>query len=78
MTGSRFIITFVSQRDVGAIRAVRRLLKYAGRHLGLRAVDVREEHNDVAREERSKQRRHTAPTEHFGAVLELITRANRR
>ena len=33
----------VPRRDVDSIKAIRRLLKYAGRYLGLRALDVREE-----------------------------------
>jgi hypothetical protein len=43
-----FTITFVPRRNVDGVRAVRRLLKYAGRYLGLRAIDTREEHNTAA------------------------------
>jgi hypothetical protein len=43
MTSERFFtITFVPRRNVDGTRAVRRLLKYAGRYLGLRAIDARE------------------------------------
>jgi hypothetical protein len=48
MTAERtFTITFVPRRNVDGVRAVRRLLKYAGRYLGLRAVHA-QEHNDAA------------------------------
>jgi hypothetical protein len=43
----QFIITFVPRANIDAIKAVRRLLKFAGRHLGLRAIDCRE-HDDTA------------------------------
>jgi hypothetical protein len=42
-----FTITFVPRRGVDGVKAVRRLLKYTGRYLGLRAICV-QEHNDVA------------------------------
>jgi hypothetical protein len=45
---AHFTITFVPRRDVDAIKAVRRLLKHAGRYLGLRAIDIREEHDAAA------------------------------
>jgi hypothetical protein len=49
MTAERtFTITFVPRRNIDGARAVRRLLKYAGRYLGLRALDVREEHDAAA------------------------------
>jgi hypothetical protein len=51
--GPTFTITFVPRRDVDAIKAIRRLLKHAGRYLGLRAIDVREHDaaaNDVTTE----------------------------
>jgi hypothetical protein len=41
-----FTITFVPRGNVDGVRAVRRLLKYAGRYFGQRAIDVRE--HDVA------------------------------
>jgi hypothetical protein len=70
MTAERtFTITLVPRGNVDGVKAVRRLLKYAGRYLGLRALDVREER---------AEERQTRNTEHFGTVLELITRANRR
>jgi hypothetical protein len=48
MTTERtFTITFAPRRGVDGVRAVRRLLKYAGRYLGLRAIDA-QEHNDAA------------------------------
>jgi hypothetical protein len=48
MTAERtFTITFVPRRNVDGVRAVRRLLKYAGRYLGLQAVHA-QEHNDAA------------------------------
>jgi hypothetical protein len=48
MTAERtFTITFVPRRNVDGVKAVRRLLKYAGRHLGLRVIDA-QEHNDAA------------------------------
>jgi hypothetical protein len=40
---TRFIITFEPKPGTDAIEALRRLLKHAGRYLGLRAVDAREE-----------------------------------
>jgi hypothetical protein len=43
-----FTITFVPRRNVDGVRAVRRLLKYAGRYLGLRAIDLREERDAAA------------------------------
>jgi hypothetical protein len=39
---SRFIVTFAPAPCVDGIRALRWLLKIAGRRLGLRAIDVRE------------------------------------
>jgi hypothetical protein len=42
-----FTATFVATRDcVDAVKAFRALLKFAGRHLGLRCVDAREIHHD--------------------------------
>lgn len=69
MTTERtFTITFVPRGNVDGVKAVRRLLKYAGRYLGLRAIHA-QEHN-VATSGGLKT------TEHFGAVLELIARAS--
>jgi hypothetical protein len=69
MTGERtFTITFVPRGGIDGVKAVRRLLKYAGRYLGLRATDVREERTEE---------RQTRNTEHFGAVLELIVSAGK-
>jgi hypothetical protein len=49
MTAERtFKITFVPRGNVDGVKAVRRLLKYAGRYLGLRAIDHREEHAPAA------------------------------
>jgi hypothetical protein len=45
---TQFTITFVPQKDVDAIKAIRRLLKHAGRYLGLHAIDVREGHDTAA------------------------------
>lgn len=64
-----FTVTFVPRQGVDGIRAIRRLLKHAGRYLGLRALDVREER---------AEERQARNTERFGAVLELIARANNR
>ena len=38
-----YVVRLRPERGVDAIRELRRLLKYAGRRLGLRAIDVREE-----------------------------------
>jgi len=51
---------------VDGVKAVRRLLKYAGRYLGLRAIDIQERATNGG----------IRATEHFGAVLDLIARAN--
>jgi hypothetical protein len=49
MTAERiFTITFAPRGGVDGVKAVRRLLKYAGRHLGLRAINLREEHAPAA------------------------------
>jgi hypothetical protein len=49
MTAERtFTITFVPRRNVDGVRAVKRLLKHAGRYLGLRAIEVREDHTPAA------------------------------
>jgi hypothetical protein len=49
MTSERtFTITFVPRGDIDGVKAVRRLLKYAGRYLGLRAIDAREERDAAA------------------------------
>jgi hypothetical protein len=37
-----FTITFVPRGGVDGVKAVRRLLKYAGRYLGLRATTIQE------------------------------------
>jgi hypothetical protein len=63
-----FTITLVPRGNVDGVKAVRRLLKYAGRYLGLRATDVREERTEE---------RQTRKTEHFGAVLDLIVSAGK-
>jgi hypothetical protein len=39
----RFVVTFTPAPGVDGVKAVRRLLKHAGRYLGLRALDAREE-----------------------------------
>ena len=39
---TRLIITFEPRAEVDVVRAIRRLLKFAGRHLGLKAIDVQE------------------------------------
>jgi hypothetical protein len=47
MTTERtFTITFVPRGNVDGVKAVRRLLKYAGRYLGLQAIHA-QEHNDA-------------------------------
>ena len=43
-----YIITLMPRHDVDAVKAVRRLLKYAGRYLGLRAIELREVHDPAA------------------------------
>jgi hypothetical protein len=40
---STYTATFVAARNTDGLRSFRRLLKFAGRQLGLRAIDVREE-----------------------------------
>jgi hypothetical protein len=44
-TTTTFVVTLRPERGVDGIRALRTLLKFAGRRLGLRAVDVREIHD---------------------------------
>jgi hypothetical protein len=45
---ARFTVTFVATRDcVDAIKAFRLLLKVALRRFGLRAIDVRELHDEL-------------------------------
>ena len=39
----RYVITFVPRRGVDGIRALRRVLKMAGRYFGLRAIDAYED-----------------------------------
>jgi hypothetical protein len=46
MLTGRYVITFEPRRGVNAVHAIRRLLKHAGRYLGLRVVDVHEQHAD--------------------------------
>jgi hypothetical protein len=51
-----FVLRIAGKPGVDSIRAIRRLLKYAGRQLGLRALDVREE-----RDAQETITDHTAP-----------------
>jgi hypothetical protein len=44
----RFTITFVPRPGVDAIRALRHLLKIAGRRLGLRAIDAYEQPGQIS------------------------------
>ena len=46
MLTGRYVITVEPRRGVDAVHAIRRLLKHSGRYLGLRAVDVHEQHAD--------------------------------
>jgi hypothetical protein len=48
-----FTVTFVVAPDVDAIKALRMLLKFAGRHLGLRAIDVRQRAPGAREDERA-------------------------
>jgi hypothetical protein len=49
MTAERtFTITFVPRGDIDGVKAVKRLLKYAGRYLGLRAIHAQEHSQSTA------------------------------
>jgi hypothetical protein len=39
---ARFVVTLETRPGIDGVRALRRLMKFAGRYLGLKAIDVQE------------------------------------